>query len=117
MEKIDTFFIYIPPYLPQCFGFHMLYPCFQGTGGGLLFHSILFKVAIMLDNLEPPPPPQKKYKKGKMPRFGLLAALLLTWLGVWWGGEGCCFKIVDQTRKCMTVLQPSATSEDCQNNF
>ena len=60
MDKIDTFFIYIPPYLPQCFGFHMRYPCFQGTGGGLLFHSVLFKVAIMLDNLEPPPPPKKK---------------------------------------------------------
>ena len=47
-----------------------------------------------------------------MPRFGLLAALLLILLGVW-GGGGCYLKIVDQTRKCMTVLQPSATSEDC----
>ena len=62
MDKIDTFLIYIPPYLPQCFGFHMPYPCFQGTGGGLLFHSILFKVAIMLDNLDPPPPPPQKKK-------------------------------------------------------
>ena len=63
MDKIDTFLIYSPPYLPQCFGFHMPYPCFQGTGGGLLFHSILFKVAIMLVNLDPPPPQKKKKKK------------------------------------------------------
>ena len=91
MDKIDTFLIYSPPYLPQCFGFHMPYPCFQGTGGGLLFHSILFKVAIMLVNLDPPPPQKKKkrkkYKKGKMPRFGLLAALLLILLGVLGGGD------------------------------
>ena len=86
MDKIDTFFIYIPPYLPQCFGFHMPHPCLQGTGGGLLFHSILFKVAIMLDNLDPPTPPKKKYKKGKMPRFGLLAVLLLILLGSIGGG-------------------------------
>ena len=54
-----------------------------------------------------------------MPRFGLLAVLLLILLGSigGGGGRGCCFKIVDQTRKCMTVLQPSATNEDCQNNF
>ena len=52
-----------------------------------------------------------------MPRFGLLAALLLILLGVGGGGGGCYLEIVDQTRKCMTVLQPSATSEDCQNNF
>ena len=90
MDKIDTFFIYILPYLHQCFGFHMPYPCFQGTGGGLLFHSILFKVAIMLDNLDPPPPQKKKkkYKKGKMPRFGLLAVLLLILLGSIGGGGG-----------------------------
>ena len=92
MDKIDTFFIYILPYLPQCFGFHMPYPCFQRTGGGLLFHSILFKVAIMLDNLDPPPPQKKKkYKKGKMPRFGLIAVLLLILLGsigAGWGAGG-----------------------------
>ena len=70
MDKIDTFFIYILPYLPQCFGFHMPYPCFQGTGGGLLFHSILFKVAIMLDNLDPPPP-QKKIQEGENAAFWL----------------------------------------------
>ena len=29
-------------------------------GGGLLFHSILFKAAIMVVNLDPPPPPPKK---------------------------------------------------------
>ena len=53
-----------------------------------------------------------------MSRFGLLAVLLLILLGsIGGGGGGCCFKIVDQIRKCMTVLQPSATSEDCQNNF
>ena len=88
MDKIDTFFIYVLPYLPQCFGFHMPYPCFQGTGGGLLFHSILSKVAIMLDNLDPPPPKKKKYKKGKMPRFGLLEGFIIDFGRSMGGGEG-----------------------------
>ena len=54
-----------------------------------------------------------------MPRFGLFAVFFFFLLGFWGGGGGggCYLKIVDQTRKCMTVLQPSATSEDCQNNF
>ena len=89
MDKIDRFFINLPPYLPQYFGFHVPYPCFQGDGGGgLLFHSILFKVAIMLDNLDPPPPQKKKkkeFQKGKTTRFGL-AALLLISLGGWGRG-------------------------------
>ena len=71
MDKIDRFF-------------------FRGMrGGGVLFHSILFKVAIMLDNLDPPPrPKKKKFKKGKMAHFGLQAALLLISLGGIGGGGG-----------------------------
>ena len=94
MDKIDTFFIYIPPYLPQCFGFHMLYPCFQGTGGGLLFHSILFKVAIMLDNLEPPPPPKKKIQEGEnaafWPSCGFIIDLARSMGG---GGRGVALRL------------------------
>ena len=93
MDKIDTFFIYILPYLPQCFGFHMPYPCFQGTGGGLLFHSILFKVAIMLDNLDPPPPPKKNTRRGKCRVLAFLRALLLILLGVWGGGGGVALRL------------------------
>ena len=86
MDKIDTFFIYITLISPNILAFTYLILVFRGMGGGLLFHSILFKVAIMLDYLDPPPPKKKKYKKGKMPRFGLLAALLLILLGVLRGG-------------------------------
>ena len=120
MDKIDRFFINLPPYLPQYFGFHVPYPCFQGDGGGgLLFHSILFKVAIMLDNLDPPPPPQKKKKRipeGENDAFWPCGFIIDFARGMGAGGR-CCSKIVDQTRKYMTLLQPSVTSEDCQNDF
>ena len=87
MDKIDTFFIYIPPYLPQCFGFHMPYPCLQGTGGGLLFHSILFKVAIMLDNLDPPPP-QKKIQEGENAAFWPSCGFIIDFARKYLGGGG-----------------------------
>ena len=80
MDKIDTFFIYIPPYLP------------------------------------PPPPKKKEIQEGENAAFWPSCGFIIDFARKYWGGGGlggCCFKIVDQTRKCMTVLQPSATSEDC----
>ena len=86
MDKIGTFFIYILPYLPQCFGFLMPYPCFQGTGGGLLFHSILFKVVIMLDNLDPPTPQKKKIQEGENAAFWPSCGFIIDFARKYWGG-------------------------------
>ena len=71
----------------------------------------------MLDNLDPPPPQKKKNiqeveNSAFWPSCGFIIDFARSIGG---GGGGCCLKIVDQTRKC--ILQPSATSEDCQNNF
>ena len=51
-----------------------------------------------------------------MTRFGLAASFVIS-LGELGVGGGGGSKIVDQTRKYMTVLQPSVTSEGCQNDF
>ena len=68
MDKIDTFFIYITLISPNILAFTYLILVFRGMGGGLLFHSILFKVAIMLDYLDPPPQ-KKKIQEGENAAF------------------------------------------------
>ena len=78
-----------------------------GWGGGGLFHSILYKVAIMMDDFDPSPLPKKsqEWENGAFwPPCRL--QLFLLWLrdGGW--GVFTCFKIVDQTRK----LQPSVSN-------
>ena len=72
----------------------------------------------MLDNLDPPPPPPPKkiIQEGENAAFWPSCGFIIDFARSM-GGGGCYLKIVDQTRKYMTVLQPSATSEDCQNNF
>ena len=53
--------------------------------GGLLFHSILSKAAIMMDDLDSLPLlPPKKIKNGKMAHFGLIAGFILDFaMGIW----------------------------------
>ena len=71
MDKIDRFFINLPPLMsPNILAFTYLILVFRGMGAG---------VAIMLDNLDPPPPQEKKeFKKGKTTRFGLAASLVIS---------------------------------------
>ena len=59
-------------------------------GGGLLFHSILFKAAIMVVNLAPPPPPPKKrIQEGENAAFWPSCSFIIDFArGMGWGGGG-----------------------------
>ena len=93
---------------PNILAFTYLILVFRGMGAG---------VAIMLDNLDPPPPPprKKRIQEGENDAFWPCGFISDFATGI--GGRGCGSKIVDQTRKYMTVLQPSVTNEGCQNDF
>ena len=89
-----------------CFGFYVIHPCLQGHWRGALFRSVSdsFQCRNLDGQFCRPPPP------GKMAHFCLLAGFILDFAT---GDWGCftCFKIVDQTRKCKTVLLPSVSND------